>query len=171
MLGESKRRKSSQFPNCFSSQAGTLSKEKEPEKRHEGGNEACLTRDRRYEGWQVLQTDQTAGSQPENLIFWNQLQQKVCIVSHLVGAEIYDLDVGKAELLDAGDLVVVEAKDLEVGEVLQAGAVEVGQVVVRDVQRSEGGREGCQELMDSCQVVKVRMDTWKVYALYSVLKG
>ena len=66
LLGESKRRKSSQFPNCFSSQAGTLSKEKEPEKRHEGGNEACLTRDRRYEGWQVLQTDQTAGSQPEN---------------------------------------------------------------------------------------------------------
>ena len=49
---------------------------------------------------------------------------------HLVGAEIYDLDVGKAELLDAGDLVVVEAKDLEVGEVLQAGPVEVGQVVV-----------------------------------------
>ena len=37
---------------------------------------------------------------------------------HLVGAEVYDLNVGKAELLDAGDLVVVEAKDLEVGEPL-----------------------------------------------------
>ena len=66
------------------------------------------------------------------------------------------MNVGEAKLLDAGDLVVVEAKDLEVGEVLQAGAVEVGQVVVGDVQGSEGGREGCQELMDSCQV-RVRM--------------
>ena len=67
---------------------------------------------------------------------------------------------------------MVEAKDLEVGEVLQAGPVEVGQVVVGDVQGSEGGREGCQELMDSCQVVKVRMDTsWKVYAMYSGIKG
>ena len=66
------------------------------------------------------------------------------------------MNVGEAKLLDAGDLVVVEAKDLEVGEVLQAVAVEVGQVVVGDVQGSEGGREGCQELMDSCQV-RVRM--------------
>ena len=59
---------------------------------------------------------------------------------------------------------MVEAKDLEVGEVLQAGAVEVGQVVVGDVQGSEGGREGCQELMDSCQGEST-------YAMYSGLKG
>ena len=47
---------------------------------------------------------------------------------------------------------MVEAKDLEVGEVLQAGAVEVGEVVEGDIQGSKGGRERCQELMDSCQV-------------------
>ena len=69
---------------------------------------------------------------------------------HLVGAEVYDLNVGKAKLLDAGDLVVVEAKDLKVGEVLEAGAVEVGQLVEGDVQGPEGGRERCQELMDRC---------------------
>ena len=37
---------------------------------------------------------------------------------HLVRAEIYDLNVGETEFLDVGDLVVVEAKDLEVGEPL-----------------------------------------------------
>ena len=46
---------------------------------------------------------------------------------------------------------MVETKDLQVGEVLQAGAVEVGQLVEGDVQGPEGGRERCQELMDSCQ--------------------
>ena len=70
---------------------------------------------------------------------------------YLVGAEIYDLDVGQAKFLDAGDLVVVEAEDLEVGEVLQAGSVQVCQLVEGDVQGSKRGRERCQELMDSCE--------------------
>ena len=87
---------------------------------------------------------------------------------HLVGAEVYDLNVGKAKLLDAGDLVVVEAKDLKVGEVLQAGAVEVGQLVEGDVQGPEGGRECCQELMDSCQA---KVQIYDVYnGMYSGLK-
>ena len=47
---------------------------------------------------------------------------------------------------------MVETKDLQVGEVLQAGAVEVGEGVEGDVQGSKGGRERCQELMDGCQV-------------------
>ena len=37
---------------------------------------------------------------------------------HLVRAEIDDLNIGETEFLDVGDLVVVEAKDLEVGEPL-----------------------------------------------------
>ena len=69
---------------------------------------------------------------------------------------------------------LVEAKNLEVGEVLQAGSVQVCQLVEGDVQGSKGGRERCQELMDSCEerilwmyiyiYIWIYMDIWKVYS-------
>ena len=38
---------------------------------------------------------------------------------NLVGVEVDHLDVGQAELLHVGDLVVVQPEDMQVGEVLK----------------------------------------------------